>query len=168
MLGHLATLLEGMAAAPKAPLAELPLLTAAEREKLLVTWNDTAHAHPTDRLVHEIVAAQAALTPDAIAVSFEGSALTYGVLAERTSRLARALRRRGVGPDVLVGVLCERSIEMVVALHGVLAAGGAYVPLDPEHPRDRLTFMLDDAKPAVVLAQARLVERLQPQIHARP
>jgi amino acid adenylation domain-containing protein len=162
-------LLTGMAAGLDVPVGALPWLTDAELRQVGPAprpsatprqpgdaWNDTAFAHPTDRLVHEIVAAQAAATPDAVAVSFEGAELTYRALSERVNQLAHALRRRGVGPDVLVGVAMERSLELVVALHGVLAAGGAYVPLDPEYPRERLAFMLEDSKPRVILTQAHL------------
>jgi amino acid adenylation domain-containing protein/non-ribosomal peptide synthase protein (TIGR01720 family) len=156
MLGHLDTLLEGIVARPDAELAALALLTAPERQKLLVTWNDTAFAHPTELAIHEVFEAQAARTPDAVALSFEGSDLTYRELDERANRLAHALRARGVGPDTLVGVAMDRSLELLVALYGVLKAGGAYLPLDPEYPRDRLAFMLEDSKPRVILTQAHL------------
>ncbi|MFT3764376.1 MAG: amino acid adenylation domain-containing protein [Minicystis sp.] len=156
MLGHLQTLLEGIVARPEQPIAELPILTEDERQKVLVGWNDTAFAHPTERMIHEVFAAQAARTPDAIALAFEGTEISYRELDERANRLAHALKKRGVKPEALVGVCMDRSIEMVVALYGVLKAGGAYVPLDPEYPRDRLAFMLDDSKPAVILTQAHL------------
>jgi amino acid adenylation domain-containing protein/non-ribosomal peptide synthase protein (TIGR01720 family) len=162
MLGHLTTLLAAVAEAPSRPVAALPILTAAEREQILVAWNDTAHAYATDRLVHELVAAQAARTPDAVAVVFEDAAITYGAFADRVNRLAHALRERGVGPEVIVGVLFERSIEMVIAIHAVLAAGGAYLPIDPDHPKDRIAFVIDDARPPVILAQARLAAGLPP------
>ena len=157
MLGHLTTLLEGIVASPDERLGQLGILTEGERRKLLVTWNDTAFAHPTDRCVHEVFEAQAASTPDVIALSFEGRDLTYRELNERANCLAHALRKRGVCPDALVGVCMDRSLEMVVALYGVLKAGGAYLPLDPEYPLDRLTFMLEDSRPAVILTQDHLV-----------
>jgi amino acid adenylation domain-containing protein/non-ribosomal peptide synthase protein (TIGR01720 family) len=162
LLGHLDTLLGGIVTAPEGPIAALPLLTEAERRQVLTGWNDTAFAHPTDRAIHEIVAAQALATPDAVALAFEGAELSYRAFSQRVSQLAHALRRRGVGPDVLVGVAMDRSLEMVVALHGVLAAGGAYVPLDPEYPSDRLAFMLEDCQPRVILTQAHLVAALPP------
>jgi amino acid adenylation domain-containing protein len=160
MAGHLTHLLEGIVAAPGAPISALPLLGDDERRTVLVTWNDTAFAYPEDAAIHQVFEAQVDRTPDAVAVSFEDDALTYRQLDEQANRLAHALRARGVGPDVLVGVCLDRSLAMLVALHGVLKAGGAYVPLDPEYPRDRLAFMLADCKPAVILTQADLVHVL--------
>ncbi len=159
-------LLDGIARAPDLPLRDLPLLPDAERHRVLVAWNDTAFPHPDDALVHEITAREASRSPDAVAVSFEGHDLTFGELEARANRVAHALRRHGVGPEVLVGVCMERSVELIVALHGVLKAGGAYVPLDPEYPADRLAFMLDDARPAVILTQAHLARAL-PVLSAR-
>src|SRR5580700_5347740 len=100
------------------------ILPEAERQRLLLEWNDTAFAYPDDGCIHEVFAAQAARAPGAMALSFEGQELSYGALNERANRLAHALRRHGVGPEVVVGVLMERSLEMVVALLGVLKAGG--------------------------------------------
>src|SRR5262249_24876704 len=90
----------------------------------------------------------------------EGRALTYRELDERANQLAHALRRRGVGPEALVGVCMQRSLELIVALYGVLKAGGAYVPIDPEYPKDRLAFVLQDAKPRVILTQPHLASIL--------
>jgi amino acid adenylation domain-containing protein len=136
------------------------ILPEAERQRLLLEWNDTAFAYPDDGCIHEVFAAQAARAPGAMALSFEGQELSYGALNERANRLAHALRRHGVGPEVVVGVLMERSLEMVVALLGVLKAGGAYVPLDPEYPESRLGFMLADTAAQVILTQARLAGSL--------
>jgi amino acid adenylation domain-containing protein/non-ribosomal peptide synthase protein (TIGR01720 family) len=160
MVSHLSTLLLGIARSPEAKIGDLPILPEEEARRVLFERNDTAFAHPTDRLIHEIFEDRAAKAPSAIAVSFEGEECTYRELDERANRLAHALRRRDVGPDTLVGVCMERSIEMMVALYGVLKAGGAYVPLDPEYPRDRLAFMLDDMKPRLILTQARLASVL--------
>jgi amino acid adenylation domain-containing protein/non-ribosomal peptide synthase protein (TIGR01720 family) len=150
------TLLGGIAADPGQPVGALPLLPEPERRLVVETWNDTAHVYPEHRAIHEIFAAQAATTPDAVALGYEGEEVSYGELDGRANQLANALRRRGVGPDTLVGVFMERSVELVVALYGVLKAGGAYVPLDPEYPRDRLAFMLEDGQPRIILTQARL------------
>jgi amino acid adenylation domain-containing protein len=160
LAAQLAVLLQGIVLDPDRPLRELPLLPEPERHRVLVAWNDTAFAYPGDPLVHEVFAAQAARSPDAVAASFEGHDLTFGELAARAGRVARWLRRSGVRPETLVGVCMERSLDLVVALLGVLMAGGAYVPLDPEHPAERLAFMLDDARPAVILAQAHLAGAL--------
>ncbi|MEO5729664.1 MAG: condensation domain-containing protein, partial [Byssovorax sp.] len=140
MLGCFRALLEGIVRAPASALSELPILADAERRAILEGFNDTRAEYPRDRLVHEIFAAQAARTPEAIALVFEGMSLTYRELDQRSNQLARALQKRGVGPEVLVGVCLERSIELVIALYGVLKAGGAYVPLDPEYPKERLAF----------------------------
>ncbi len=160
MIGHLLTLLAGAAANPDARLSELPLLTAPERHQLLVTWNATETAYPRERCVHELFAARASATPDAIAVVSEGESLTYRELDERSNQLAHYLQELGVGPDVLVGICVERSPELVVGLLGILKAGGAYLPLDPAYPKERLAFMLDDARVPVVLTQQALVDCL--------
>ena len=156
LTGHLHTLLLGMAAAPESLVAALPILPAVERHTLITEWNATAFAYPDDACIHEVFEAQAARTPDAVALVFEGQSLSYRDLNGRANRLAHALRKRGVGPDVLVGVCMDRSIEMVVALYGILKAGGAYVPFDPEYPRERLSFMLEDTRVPVVLSQFHL------------
>ena len=155
-------LLAAAVAAPDQPVGELPWLTAAEQAQL-AGWNATARAYPGETLVHELFAAQAARTPEAVALRFEGREVRYGELDRRANQLAHALRKRGVGPDTLVGVLMERSVEMLVALYGVLKAGGAYVPLDPAYPRERLAFMLEDARAPVVLIQAHLASALPEQ-----
>ncbi|APR77526.1 Malonyl CoA-acyl carrier protein transacylase [Minicystis rosea] len=160
MLGHLQTMLEAIVRRPDRAVATLPILTEAERRRAIVEWNATAFAHPTDRLVPELLAAQAMEANDAVAVSFEGTEIGYRALHERVNRLAQALRKAGVRRGSLVGVHMERSIEMVVAMHAVLAAGGAYVPLDPEHPRERLAFMLEDCAPSVILTTAHLATAL--------
>jgi amino acid adenylation domain-containing protein len=160
MLGHYRTLLEGIVANPNRRLSELPLLTEAERHRMLVEWNDTAVAYSEDSCIHELFEAQVARTPETVAVVFEGQQLTYRELNGRASQLARYLRALGVGPEVLVGICVERSLEIAVGILGILKAGGAYVPLDPMYPRERLAFMLDDTRTPVVLTQERLLERL--------
>jgi non-ribosomal peptide synthetase component F len=160
MLGHYQRLLEGMVVDADRSISALELLTEAEREQLLVEWNDTRADYPEGLCIHELFEAQVERTPDAIAVVFEGEELTYGELNRRANRLAHYLRRLGVGPEVLVGICVERSLEMVVGLLGILKAGGAYVPLDPEYPRERLEFMLEDAQIPVLLTQQRLMADL--------
>ena len=158
--GHFTALLASAIAAPDRAIGDLAMLSGDERQRVLVENNATAHEHPEDRLIHEIFADQVLRAPDAIALRFEGRDVSYVELDERSNQLAHALRERGVGSDVLVGVFCERSVEMLVALYGVLKAGGAYVPLDPDYPRDRLAFMLEDAAPRVILTQPHLADRL--------
>jgi amino acid adenylation domain-containing protein/non-ribosomal peptide synthase protein (TIGR01720 family) len=160
-LAHLQVLLEGMAADPGRPVGTVEILPPAERRLVLETWNDTRRDTPSyERCIHHLLVEQAARTPDAVAVVWEGTPLTYAELDARTNQLARHLRGLGVGPEVRVGVFVERSLEMVVACMAVLKAGGAYLPLDPVYPVDRLAYMLDDAEVAVVLTQERLRERL--------
>ncbi|WP_420895036.1 non-ribosomal peptide synthetase, partial [Sorangium cellulosum] len=163
MAGHYQTLLESLVAEPSRRVSELPLLTEAERQKLQVTWNATEADTPRDACLHALFEAQVEKTPDAVAVVFEGQKLTYRALDARANQLAHHLRRLGVGPDVLVGLCVERSLEMVVGLLGILKAGGAYVPLDPTYPAERLAFMLEDTGAPVLLTQQSLVPQLEDQ-----
>ncbi|ARN83878.1 hypothetical protein B1812_21580 (plasmid) [Methylocystis bryophila] len=166
LAGHYCTLLEGIVADPERRLSELPLLGEAERRRILVEWNQTAADYPRDRLLHELFEDRAAQTPAATAVVFEDAQLAYGELNARANQLAHHLRSLGVGPDALVGICVERSLEMVVGLLAILKAGGAYLPLDPDYPRERIGFMLEDAKPRLVLTQARLRDRLPERVNA--
>ncbi|HEY4575090.1 MAG TPA: amino acid adenylation domain-containing protein, partial [Thermoanaerobaculia bacterium] len=159
LLGHLGTLLAGIAAAPETRLSLLPLLTPAEREQL-AAWSSTGEPRPAGATLHGLFAAQAARTPEAVAVIAREGTLTYRELDARAERLARRLAALGAGIDSRVGLFLERSPEMVVALLGVLKAGAAYVPLDPDYPAERLAAMLADARPVAVLAQERLADRL--------
>ena len=149
MCGHLGVLLEAIARDLDQPVAKLPLLTARERSEL-DGWNQTTAAYPAV-CSHQLFEQQAARQPDATAYLFEGRRATYGELNEQANRIAHLLRKKGIGPDVLVGVCLERCPEMVAALLGVWKAGGAYVPLDPAHPKDRLAYMLGDAAAKVLV-----------------
>jgi amino acid adenylation domain-containing protein/non-ribosomal peptide synthase protein (TIGR01720 family)/FkbM family methyltransferase len=162
MTGHLQTLLESIVDDPAQRLAEIPLLTNQEREHLLNGWNATVTEFPPAAALHQLVEEQVARTPEQPALIFEGQRLTYAELNRRANQLAHYLRKRDVGPEILVGVCMERSIEMVVALLGILKAGGAYVPLEPSYPRERLSFMLADAGVALVLIQERFREHISP------
>ena len=158
--GFLRALAGAAAAAPAVPLAELPLLDAVERRQLLL-WNDTRRAfrHGESDLaalaLDELVAAQAERSPAAIAVEIDGETLTYGQLAASAASLAAALAELGVGPETIVGLAAERSPGMVVGILGILAAGAAYLPIDPSYPRERLSYMLADAAPRVLLVEQR-------------
>ena len=160
MLGHYETLLEGIIASSEQRLSELPLLRAAERHQLLVEWNDTRRDYPKDKTIHQSFEAQVERTPEAVAVVFEDQQLTYQELNDRSNQLAHHLRRLGVGPETLVGICVERSLEMMVGVLGALKSGGAYVPLDPTYPKERLAFMLEDIQTPMLLTQQRLVEGL--------
>lgn len=155
LLAHYRNLLEGVAANCAQLILDLPLLTSAERNQLLVEWNDTSSNFPTDQCMHELFEAQAARTPHAVALVFDGQSVDYQTLNRKANQVAHRLLARGVAPDERVAILLERSVEMVVAILGVLKAGGAYVPLDPQYPEDRIAFMLEDAKVAVVLTETR-------------
>ncbi|HEX8145220.1 MAG TPA: amino acid adenylation domain-containing protein, partial [Pyrinomonadaceae bacterium] len=159
LLGHLQTVLEGMAANPERKLARLPLLTPAE-EQQLAQWNRTQKNYPLEKCLHELFEAQAASTPLAIAARCEGRQLTYGELNGRANQLANYLRRLGVGADVLVGICAERSLDFVVGMLGVFKAGGAYVPLDPAYPKERLSFLLENSRVTILLTQQRLLDAL--------
>ncbi len=138
----------------------LPLLSAEARATLVTGWNDTAAPWPEDATVPELFEAQAARAPDDVALVFQGLSIRYGDLDRRANQLAHRLAALGVGPESLVGISMERSPEMIVALLGVLKAGGAWVPLDPAYPRDRLDFMIDDARVAVLITQESLAASL--------
>jgi amino acid adenylation domain-containing protein len=158
MADHWRILLEAIVTDPRQHIAELPILADAEREQLLVTWNDTALVDPAYHCLHQLVEKQVELTPDAVAIIFEDMQVTYQELNQQANLLARRLSATGVGPDVLVGVCMERSVELIIALLAVLKAGGAYVPLDPDYPSERLAYMLADAHISLVLTQKAVAE----------
>jgi amino acid adenylation domain-containing protein len=159
--GYYTAALAAMASEPSGRYELQHLLSAQEWQRMLIEWNDTRAEVGRERCIHELFEAQVERTPDAVALVFEDQYFTYRELNRRTNQLAHHLRRLGVGPEVLVGVLLERSVEMVVGLLAILKAGGAYVPLDPAYPRERLAFMLDDAQAPVVLTQERFAEELR-------
>ncbi|HYR08361.1 MAG TPA: amino acid adenylation domain-containing protein, partial [Longimicrobium sp.] len=144
-------LVEALEIAPGRAIGNLDVLPEAERALVLEEWNRTAAEVPADRCIHELFEAQAARTPGAVAVRVEEESLTYRELDARANRLAHHLRRRGVGPEVRVGVLVERSPALVAAVLGVLKAGGAYVPLDPAYPAERLRYVLEDSGARVLV-----------------
>jgi amino acid adenylation domain-containing protein len=163
LLDRFALLLRSVVESPELALSALPLLSAAERHELLHawndTWNDTAEAGP-EATLYDLFAAQAERTPEAEALVFDEERLTYRELAARAQALARHLVGLGVGPEVVVGVAVERSVELVAGVLGVLGAGGAYLPLEPDLPRQRLATILEDAAPAVVLTRRAYAETL--------
>ncbi|HEY0736637.1 MAG TPA: condensation domain-containing protein, partial [Herpetosiphonaceae bacterium] len=160
MAGHFQTLLSSIVADPSQHIGALELLSAAERQQMLIEWNATETAYPADQTFHALVEAQAQRTPDAVAVVYGDTQLSYGELNTRSNQVARYLQGLGVGPDMRVGLCMERSPELVIGLLGILKAGGCYVPLDPSYPQDRIQFMLADAQMPVVLTQQHLRERL--------
>jgi amino acid adenylation domain-containing protein len=165
MICHLGKLLEAAAENADETLWRLPLLTEAERHRLVVEWNNTAAEYPREQCVHQLFEAQAARNPNTKAVVFGSESLTYGQLERRANQLANHLIGLGATPDSLVGICLERSLEMVVGLLGILKAGAAYVPLDPAYPPDRIAFMLENAEVPLLLTQARLRESLPATRH---
>ncbi len=157
---HFETLLTALVETPQARLADLPLLGAAERAQVVKEWNRSARAYPTARPVPALIAAQAEATPTAVALRADAGALTYGELLARSNQVAQLLRRQGVGPETLVGIAMERSLDLVVGLLGILQAGAAYVPLDPGYPPERLAYMLADSQVKTVLTHEALLPQL--------
>lgn len=166
MIGHFKALLESIVANPDLALSQLALLTEAEQQQMLLNWNDTRTEYSRDKPVHEMFEAQVKRTPKAIAVRFQEGQITYEQLNERANQLARYLIGAGAGPDVLVGICIKRSIEMIVAVLGVLKSGSAYVPIDASYPRERLAYMVEDAQASILLAQSHSQESL-PECKAR-
>ncbi|MBZ5554816.1 MAG: amino acid adenylation domain-containing protein [Acidobacteriia bacterium] len=166
MLSHFHNLLENLVADPGQRISQPPLLSDAERQRVVVEWNQTASEYPRDKCIHELVEAQVERTPDAVAVVYGESALTYRELNSKANQLAHHLRGLGVGPEVAVVLFMERSVEMVISLLAILKAGGAYVPLDTTYPPERIKVMLEDAK-AIALITDRAVtpELLSHPIH---
>ncbi|NJP18559.1 MAG: amino acid adenylation domain-containing protein [Hydrococcus sp. CRU_1_1] len=166
ILKHIEVLLKGIAANPQQCLKELSILTQAERQQLLVEWNNTETEYPQNKCIQILFEEQVEYTPDSVALVFENQHLTYRELNNKANQLARYLQSLGVKTDVIVGICMERSLEMVIAILAILKAGGAYLPLDPTYPKERLAFMMADAQVSVLLTQSHLVETLPSQQQA--
>ncbi|MDF5727865.1 MAG: amino acid adenylation domain-containing protein [Rhizonema sp. PD38] len=160
MARHFEILLSSIIANPQQSISELPLLTEAERQQLLVEWNNTQTEYSKDKCIYQLFEEQVERSPNAVAVVFEEEHLTYHKLNAKANQLANYLQTLGVWSEVLVGICVERSLEMVVGILGILKAGGAYVPLDLTYPPERLAFMLEDTQARVVLTQQKLMEYL--------
>jgi amino acid adenylation domain-containing protein len=159
-LGHYRSLVEAIIANPDTLVSRLPLLTADERRQMLVEWNDVRTEYPRDKSIQQLFEEQVANSPHSIALSFGDRRLTYDELNRKANRLAHYLQTIGIGPEVPVGLMLERSVEMVVTILAILKAGGAYVPLDSSYPLERLDFMLNDAHLGVVITAEALVDKL--------
>jgi len=155
-----AAFLQAIASDPRQRISDLPVLTRAERDLVLAGWHATRTPYPRQSCIHHLFEAQVGSRPDTVAVIYEGASLTYRELDRRANQLAHYLQELGVGPEVLVGLCVERSLEMVVGLLGILKAGGAYVPLDPTYPAERLAFMLEDCRAPVLVTQQHLLTQL--------
>jgi amino acid adenylation domain-containing protein len=163
MAGHYQRLLEAVVSDPDQRLSRLALLTTGERQQQLVQWNDDTCEYPAQQSLHELFEAQVERDPEAVAVVCGEQQLSYAELNSRANQLAHYLREKGVKPEVLVGLLMERSLDLVVALLGILKAGGAYLPLDPVYPRERLSFMMDDAGAKVLLTETQFAGSIDNQ-----
>jgi len=160
MMGHFLTFAQSAVSSPEQVVSTAPMLTAEERHQLIVEWNHAPVEYRPGKCIHESVEAQVARTPDAVAVVYEGHSLTYAELNRRSNQLAHYLRKRGIGPETLVAMCMERSLDMIVGILGILKAGGAYLPLDLSYPPERLAFMIEDASPPVVITQKDLESKL--------
>ncbi|WP_434695427.1 non-ribosomal peptide synthase/polyketide synthase [Pseudomonas sp. Z1-14] len=160
MAAHWLNLLRSLVQDLHRPVAQWSLLDEDERRHMLIDWNATARQYPLDRSVQALIEEQVRRTPDAPALVFGEQRLSYRELNARANRLAHRLIDLGVGPDVLVGIAVERSVEMVLGLLAILKAGGAYVPLDPEYPQDRLAYMFEDSGIGLLLTQQHLLDAL--------
>jgi amino acid adenylation domain-containing protein len=159
LMTHYRNLLKGIAANPGQRISDVPLLMQFERQRLLIDWNRTRRNYPESGFIHGLFESQAARSPHAVALISEGRQVTYSELNERANQLAHYLIELGVGPDSLLGIWMNRSVELAVALLAVLKAGGAYVALDPRYPADRMQFILNDTGVRIILTQCALVER---------
>ncbi|HVF90030.1 MAG TPA: condensation domain-containing protein, partial [Blastocatellia bacterium] len=160
MLGHFRNLLEGMVSNPTCLLSELDMTSEEERRLILQEWTETSGPFPGDTCIHEMFERQVERAPNAVAVEFEGKQWSYRELNCRANQLAHYLRQMGVRPEVRVGICIERSVEMIVAILGILKAGGVYVPLDPSYPLDRISLMIEDAGISLLVSMDVLADRI--------
>ncbi|GER90193.1 hypothetical protein KDW_43550 [Dictyobacter vulcani] len=160
LAGHIQTVLESFVRQSEQQLAHLSMLTTAEQQHLTAAWNAIEMISAPQYCLHQLFEQQVAQQPTATAVRYENQSLTYEQLNNRANQLAHYLRSLGIGPDILVGLALERSLEMVIGILGILKAGGAYVPIDPMYPKERLAFLLEDASVPVLVTQQNLLERL--------
>ena len=157
---HLQNLIEMIVANKEMLLGDMDILLKEERDKILYEFNDTYAEYPREKTLHQLFEEQVEKTPDNPALIFGGQILTYCELNEKSNQLARRLREKGVGPDIIVGIMVERSMEMIIGIMGILKSGGAYLPIDPDYPEERINFILEDSKPVILLTQSWLNARV--------
>ncbi|WP_270171315.1 non-ribosomal peptide synthetase [Paenibacillus sp. SYP-B4298] len=160
LLGHVRRLLESMTERPSSPVGELPMLAAAEEQRLLQEWDATVVSYPRNKTIGQLFTEQADRTPEALALVFGESQMTYAELNRRADRVASYLRKLGVGPEVPVGLALERSIEAIIALVGIVKAGGIYIPLDPDYPEERLRLMAEETKLRLLVTERSVQQGL--------
>jgi len=161
IIAHFKTLLQRLADQPDQPLGAIQMITDAERQLVVHTWNQTETDYPSESTIHQLFEEQVEKTPEAIAVTLQSADWTYERLNVAAEGVAKALREHGIRPDELVGICAPRSLPLIAGLIGILKAGGAYVPLDPDYPADRLRFMIDDTGARAILVTGELVPRMQ-------
>jgi amino acid adenylation domain-containing protein len=160
MSEHFINILNYVATKTNVKLCEIDIVSEYEKNKLLEEFNDTKTSYPKDKTIKELFEEQVEKTPNNIAVVYEDKQLTYKELNERANSLARVLRDKGVKEETIIGIMVERSLEMIVGMMGILKAGGAYLPIDPEYPEDRIKYMLEDSNALILLTQNKLVENI--------
>jgi amino acid adenylation domain-containing protein len=160
LVNHFKTILEAIATGPAQPVGKLQMLTGRELHQLLVEWNGVARVYAEDKCIHELFEERAGKIPGSPALVHEEREVSYGELNRRANQVAHYLRERGVGPEVKVGLCAWRGVDMIVGMLGILKAGGAYVPLDPEYPVQRLAYMMEDSRIAVLLTQDEISDAL--------
>ncbi len=158
--GHFTQIAERVVEDTKVKLSEVELLTEAERQQILLDFNNTKADYPMDKTIHQLFEEQVVRTPDNIAVVYEDKSLTYRELNQSANQLAQLLRQKGVNRDSIVGLMIERSLEMEIGILAILKAGGAYLPISPDYPEDRIKYMLEDSEAKVLLAQNRFMDKV--------
>ena len=160
MADHYVNILTAVAQNVDITLSEIDMLSEKEKKQLLFDFNDTRADYPADKTIHQLFEEQVERTPDKTALVFEGKEMTYGELNKKANQLAAVLRRKGVRPDSVVGLMLERSFEMIIGILGILKAGGAYLPIDPDYPAERIEYMLKDSNVRILLAEEAYLDRL--------
>ncbi|MDB6096842.1 MAG: amino acid adenylation domain protein, partial [Francisellaceae bacterium] len=160
MVEHFKILLEALVVNPHQAINKINLLTPFEQQQILIDWNNTEKSYDTDKTLQALFEAQVVKTPNHPAIIFEGETLSYSLLNQKANQLAHYLREQGVGPDNIIGIICERSFDIVIGILAILKAGGAYLPLDPSYPIERLAYMLEDSQTPLVLTQSSLMNHL--------
>lgn len=158
---HFYVILKAIINNPFKLVKEIDIVSEDEKEKLIYGFNDTDTIYPNSKMLHELFEEQVERTPDNIALVFENKSLTYRELNDKANSLARILRKKGAKPDLMIGIMIERSLEMIIGIIGILKSGGAYIPIDPDYPRDRIEYMLEDSRADILLTRAGLSERLK-------
>ena len=161
LIQHFINILKAVAENPETELADIDMLSAEEKRQIMVSFNETKRDYPKDKLIYELFEEQVDKTPDNVALVYEDKRLTYRELNDRANQLARVLRSKGVGPESIVGIMAERSLELLVGIMGIVKAGGVYLPISPEYPNDRIKYMLEDSKAGIILTQGQFAGKLE-------